>query len=120
MSFTANRLIRLAELLGAVTAGSAAADQAIHEMLGRTGLIAPYTTHDGAARQLLPPDFTWLPVAFENRSFHASCYRFGAVRQEHEQRARTLPLALCGAALRAYAGVLLPVPSEPSAQPPVQ
>jgi hypothetical protein len=105
MSAIANRLERLAELLGVVTAGSAAADQAIHEMLGRTGPVASYTTHDGVARQLLPPDFTWLSVDFENRSFHASCCRFGVMRPEFEQRARTLPLALCGAALRAHVGV---------------
>jgi hypothetical protein len=105
MSATINRLIRLAELLGAVTAGSAAADQAIHEMFGLTGLIASYTTDEGVARQLLPPGFTWLPVEFENRNYHASCHRFGASLPEHEQRARTLPLALCGAALRAHVGV---------------
>ncbi len=51
------RLLRIADRLGKVSAGSAEADEAIHQALGRAGPAPPYTTDMEAARTLLPPGF---------------------------------------------------------------
>jgi hypothetical protein len=50
-------LIRLANRLAKVEAGSPAADQAIHAALGRSGPVLPYTRDDAAVRELLPEGF---------------------------------------------------------------
>ena len=49
-----NRLIRNADRLGQVHAGSPEADRTIHEVIGRIGTALPYTTAEEAAHSLLP------------------------------------------------------------------
>ena len=52
-----DRLLRIADRLGKVAAGSVLADGAIHKAVGRLGPVQPYTTDEAAARTLLPPGF---------------------------------------------------------------
>jgi hypothetical protein len=54
-----DRLICIADRLAEVTAGSLLADLAIHDALGLTGVVMPYTRNEAAARGLLPAGFEW-------------------------------------------------------------
>jgi hypothetical protein len=102
-----SRLLRIAHRLGQVPAGSAEADQAIHEATGRNGPVLPYTTEASAAAQLLPTDFEWRDATHARGRVYASCRRIGMDgpwhHPHHGQWARTLPLSMCGATMRAWA-----------------
>ena len=100
------RLIRIADRLAKVEAGSDAADQAIHEAIGRAGLALPYTTAKAAAAALLPPGFEWREPVYAAGSVYASCKRSGMDGEypypHHGQWASTEALAMCAAVLRAW------------------
>jgi hypothetical protein len=102
-----NRFLRIADRLAKVEAGSGAADQAIHEATGQAGPVLPYTTEASAAAQLLPPGFEWQDATYAGGRVYASCRRIGMDgpwhHPHHGQWARTLPLSVCGAAMRAWA-----------------
>ncbi|MBL6459208.1 hypothetical protein JMJ55_28195 [Belnapia sp. T6] len=87
--------------------GSAAADQTIHDVIGRAGPVLPYTTEKAAAVQLLPPGFEWMPPTYASGLVYASCRRAGRdgkwLYPHHGQWSATEPLAMCGALLRAWA-----------------
>lgn len=101
------RLLRIADRLAQVEAGSVEADQAIHQALGRTGTVLPYTTDEAAARSLLPDGFEWLDPVYSAEAVYAACRRSGTIdglpHPHHGQWGRTALLAACGAAMRAYA-----------------
>ena len=103
-----DRLLRIADRLGKITAGSPAADATIHVALGRTGLAPAYTTDEAAARTLLPPGFEWLAITPTAGWIYAPCRRAGVGDgglpfPHHGQWCRTIPLSLCAGALRAWA-----------------
>ncbi|MBL6082054.1 hypothetical protein JMJ56_29175 [Belnapia sp. T18] len=103
----ASPLLRIADRLGQVATGSAEADQTIHEATGQGGLVLPYTTDKNAAAQLIPPGFEWRESTYANGQGYASCRRSGTGGKwrhpHHGQWSATEPLAMCGAALRAWA-----------------
>ena len=107
MSF--DRLIRIADRLGQVQAGSPAADQAIHQTLDRSGPVLTHTTAEEAAQSLLPAGFELLPATYTGGAVYAACRRIGMDGElphpHHGQWGTTLPLAICGACLRAYAAL---------------
>jgi hypothetical protein len=91
-----------------MAAGSAAADMAIHEALGRTGEAPPYTRDDAAARSLLPPNFEERPGAFSSAGRVSASIRRQGMHEglphgSHSQSGATFALAFCGTALRAWA-----------------
>jgi hypothetical protein len=102
-----DRLIRVASRLGKGLAGSAKADRIIHDALGRAGPVLPYTTDEGTARSLLPPDFEWLAITYAAGCIYAPCRRAGLDGElphpHYGQWGQTLPLSLCGAAMRTWA-----------------
>jgi hypothetical protein len=104
-----DRLIRIADRLGQVQAGSPAADQAIHQALDRGGPVLAYTTAEEAAQSLLPAGFELLPAIFGGGAVYAACRHIGMDGElphpHHGQWGTTLPLAICGACLRAYAAL---------------
>jgi hypothetical protein len=106
---TFDRLIHIADRLGQVQAGSPEADQAIHQALDRSGPVLTYTTSEEAAQNLLPAGFELLPATFGSGAVYAACQRSGTdgelPHQHHGQWCTTLPLAICGACLRAHAGL---------------
>jgi hypothetical protein len=51
-----------ADRLAKVEAGSAAADQAIHEATRQAEPVLPYTTDEALVRVVLPPSFEWMAV----------------------------------------------------------
>jgi hypothetical protein len=102
-----DRLIRIADRLAKVKAGSEVADRTIHGSLGRLGPVLPYTTDEAVARSLLPPGFEWMATIHAAGCVYASCRRAGFDGEwphpHHGQWSATLPLAMCGAVLRAWA-----------------
>jgi hypothetical protein len=102
-----NRLIRIASRLGQVPVGSSEADRVIHEALDRLGPAPPYTTTKSAAAELLPPGFEWRQPDYSGGAVYASCRRSGMEgpwpHPHHGQWSASEPLAMCGAALRAWA-----------------
>jgi hypothetical protein len=105
------RLIAIADRLGHVEAGSPEADFTIHRALGRAGPVQPYTRDEAAARSLLPDGFEWgtVPV-YSDGAVYAACWRRGMgtdgfPHPHYEQWGRSLPLAMCGAVVWAYAGL---------------
>ena len=106
---TFDRLIRIADRLGQVQAGSPAADLAIYETLNRSGPVLAYTVAEDAAQSLLPAGFELLPATYAGGVVYAACRRIGAdgelPHQHHGQWGTTLPLAICGACLRVHAGL---------------
>ena len=106
---TFDQLIHIADRLGQVQAGSPAADQAIHQTLNLSGPVLAYTTAEDAAQSLLPAGFELLPAIFGGGAIYAACRRSGTdgelPHQHHGQWGTTLPLAICGACLRAYAAL---------------
>ena len=103
-----NRLHRIARRLGEVRAGNSVADAAIHKALGLTGPVQSYTVDEAAARTLLPPGFEWLVIIPTANKVHASYRRIGIGDDRlpypyQGQWGWTIPLALCGSALRARA-----------------
>ena len=108
------RLFRIADRLGQAPAGSAVADETIHQALGRAGPAPPYTTDIAAARTLLPSGFVELGPLFNVGAVYGSRRRAGVGSDglpfpHHGGWGATLPLALCHAAVRAQAA-LLPKP----------
>jgi hypothetical protein len=102
------RLLAFADRLHDLPAGSAAADVAIHEALGRSGAAPPYTRDDAAARSLLPAGFEEIPGAFSTAGRVSAGLRRcglheGLPHSAHSQAGATSPLAFCGSALRAWA-----------------
>jgi hypothetical protein len=75
----------------------------------REGQVLSYTSHEGAAWCLLPPGFEWIPSTYAGRQVNGACRRSkldGAWPYPHHgQWGRTLPLAVCGAVMRAYAAL---------------
>lgn len=103
-----DRLIRIADRLAKVTAGSAAADTAIHEALGLAGPTPPYTTDETAARTLLPLGFELMTITQTAGWVYAPCRRAGLDAEglpypHRGQWCRTIPLSMCGGILRAKA-----------------
>jgi hypothetical protein len=70
--------------------------------------VQPYTHEVWAARDLLPAGFEWLPSTYSSGAVYAACRRSGTkggwLHPHYGQWGRTVPLALCGAILRARAG----------------
>jgi hypothetical protein len=102
-----DRLIRIADRLARVKVGSAAADAAIHEAVGQAGLVRPYTIDEAAARTLLPLGFEWMAITPAAKWVYAPCRRAGRgadgmLHPHHGQWGRTLPLSMCGAAMRTW------------------
>ncbi|WP_043367485.1 hypothetical protein [Belnapia sp. F-4-1] len=105
-----DRLIRIADRLAVVKAGSRIADETIHQAIGRTGPAPFYTTDKAAARTLLPVGFEWITATSVGGRVYAPCRRSGRDADtlpfpHHGQWGRTLPLSMCGAAMRAWAKV---------------
>ena len=103
-----SRLIRIADRLAVVKAGSTIADETLHQAIGRSGPALPYTTDETAARTLLPPGFEWIQATYTAGWDYAPCRRSGSDADtlpfpHHGQWGRTLPLSMCGAAMRAWA-----------------
>ena len=103
-----DRLLRIADRLKQVVAGSTAADQVIHAALGRSGVVPAYTTEEEAARTLLPPDFEWLAITPTAGWIYAPCRRAGVGDDglpfpHHGQWCQTILLSLCAGVLRAWA-----------------
>jgi hypothetical protein len=103
-------LIRIAELLSQATTGSLEADLTIHEALGLAGPVLRYTHEGWVARGLLPAGFEWMPPTYTSGKIYAGCRRSRA-RGEwphscHGQWGATLPLAMCGAVMRANAALV--------------
>ena len=100
------RLIRIADRLAQLEAGSDAANKAIHDALGLSGAVRDYTTSEAAARSLLPDGFEWLQPVHSAGTVYMACRRSGLDGEfpypHHGQWGRTTPLAACGAAMRAY------------------
>jgi hypothetical protein len=105
-----SRLLDIADRLAKVEAGSAAADTAIHAALGRAGPVLLYTQDEAAARGLLPDGFQWGQPTYSVGKVYAACRRSGTgadglPHPHHGQWGATLPLAMCGAVIRARAGL---------------
>ena len=103
-----DRLLRIADRLAKVAAGSVLADEAIHEALNRPGPVRPYTTDEAAARTLLPAGFEWMHITPTAGWIYAPCRLAGTDQDRlayphHGQWGRTIPLSLCGGVLRAWA-----------------
>ena len=100
------RFTRISHRLTQIEAGSDAADQAIHDALGLTGTVRSYTTSEEAARGLLPGGFEWMQPVHSPGKVYAACRRSGSDGDRPHAHfgawGRTLPLALCGAAMRAH------------------
>jgi hypothetical protein len=105
-----DRLIRIADRLGEVAAGSIEADRTIHDALGLAGPVQPYTREEAAARGLLPPGFEWRLPTYSSGKVYAACRRSGMDGEwphpHHGQWGPTLPLAMCGAVMRANAALV--------------
>ncbi|TDH57609.1 hypothetical protein E2C06_35805 [Dankookia rubra] len=106
---TFDRLIRIADRLGRVQAGNAAADQAIYQALNRSGPVLAYTVAEDAAQSLLPAGFELLPATYAGGAVYAACRRSGTdgklPQPHHGQWGTTLPLAICGVCLRVHEGL---------------
>jgi hypothetical protein len=102
-------LTQLADRLSLLPTGSIEADRSVHVALGLVGPAPAYTCQEAAARTLLPAGFEWLPPNYSSGSVYAACRRSGTNGDRphpyHGQLGHTLPLALCGAVVRARAGM---------------
>jgi hypothetical protein len=107
---TFSRLTRIADRLGKVEHGSPEADRVIHDALDRAGPVFPYSSNEAAARLLLPVGFEWSEADCSNGLVYASCCRqgikAGLPTSYHGQWGRTAALAMCGAAIRAWAALV--------------
>ncbi len=63
-SMTFERLIRIADWLAVIKAGSRVADETLHQAIGRSGPAPLYTTNEAAARMILPPGFEWVTATY--------------------------------------------------------
>ena len=99
-----DRLLRTADRLRRLHAGSATADAFIHEVLGLAGPVLPCTRDEAAARLLVPPGFEADWPTTIGRAVYGTVQRSGIgpdglPHPHHGQRGATL----CGAAMRARA-----------------
>ena len=95
------RLIRIADRLRELPAGSAAADAAIHRALGLPG---EYTTDEAALRTLLPDGFEAYISTGIGGAVYGVVVRAGDRNYPHHgQWGATPVLAMCGALMRAHA-----------------
>jgi len=98
------RLIRIADRLGELPAGSAAADAAIRPPLGLPGEPRPYTTDEAALRMLLPEGFEMYISPGLASAVYGVVTRAGDRGYPHHgQWGATPVLAMCGALMRAHA-----------------
>lgn len=104
---TLDHLVRMANRLSQLKAGSPDTDRAIHDVLGREGPVLAYSHNEGASRLLLPAGFEWCDPVYSSRAVYAFCRRTGFVdgsqHPHHGQWSQTPALAMCGAVLRAWA-----------------
>ena len=103
-----DRLVRIADRLAVIKTGSTVADETLHQAIGRSGPVPPYTTDEAAARTLLPSGFEWITATHSAGRVYAPCRRSGRGADKlpfphHGQWGRTLSLSMCGAAMRAWA-----------------
>ena len=97
-------LIRIADRLRELPAGSAAADAAIHRALGLPGEPRAYTTDEAALRTLLPEGFEMFISPGLASAVYGVVTRAGDRDYPHHgQWGATPVLALCGALMRAHA-----------------
>lgn len=97
-------MLHLADRLGQVERGGAGADLSLHLALGLEGDVMPYTRQAALAFELLPAAYAWVPPIRSGERIYMACRRMD-VAVLHRQWARTLPLAMCGALLRAHAAL---------------
>jgi hypothetical protein len=97
-------MLHLADRLGQVERGGAGADLSLHLLLGLEGDVMPYTRQPALAFELLPLLYAWLPARRSDERIYMACRRIDGTLL-HRQWARTLPLAMCGALLRAHAAL---------------
>lgn len=109
---TFDRLMSIADQLGKMEIGNPVADRFIHDALGRAGPVLAYSRNEAAAGLLLPGGFVWCETTYSSGLVYASCQRRGPDGDQshphHGQWAKTPELAMCGAALRAYAAMIKP------------
>ena len=102
-----DRLLRIADRLSQLVAGSPEADRAIHDALGREGPVLAYSRDEAASRLLLPTGFEWRDPVHSPKAIYASCRRAGIdggfAYPHHGQWGRTSALAMSGAVMRARA-----------------
>jgi hypothetical protein len=105
-----NHLLRLADRLAQVTAGSLEADRTLHVAIEARGTVPPYTSQDAAACLLLPDGFEWRQATYSGGLVYASCQHMrldsGFGDPHIGQRGKTAALAMCGAAMRGRAGLV--------------
>jgi hypothetical protein len=97
-------MLHLADRLGQVERGGAGADLSLHLVLGLEGDVMSYTRQPALAYELLPLLYAWLPPRRSDERIYMACRRTDGAML-HRQWARTLPLAMCGALLRAHAAL---------------
>jgi hypothetical protein len=98
------RLIRIADRLRELRAGSAAADAAIHRALGLPGDPGAYTMDEAALRTLLPDGFEMYVSTGIGGAAYGVVTRAGdRAYPHHGQWGATPVLAMCGALMRAHA-----------------
>ncbi len=97
-------LLHLADRLGQVERGGGGADLSLHLALALEGDVLPYTRQAGLASGLLPQRYAWLPPIRSGDRVHMACRQTDGGLL-HRQWACTLPLAMCGALLRAHAAL---------------
>ena len=98
------RLIRIADRLRELPAGSAAADAAIHRALGLPGEPGAYTSDEAALRTLLPDGFEmYVSISVADAVYGVVTRAGDRDYPHHGQWGATPVLALCGALMRAHA-----------------
>ncbi|MDQ3989362.1 MAG: hypothetical protein M3291_09240 [Actinomycetota bacterium] len=98
------RLIRIADRLCELPAGTTAADAAIHRALGLPGEPGAYTTDEAALRTLLPEGFEMFISTGLASAVYGVVTRAGDRDYPHHgQWGATPVLAMCGALMRAHA-----------------
>ena len=98
------RLIRIADRLRELPAGSAAADAAIHRALGLPGEPRAYTTNEAALRTLLPESFEmYVSISVADAVYGVVTRAGDPDYPHHGQWGATPVLAMCGALMRAHA-----------------
>ncbi len=94
----------MADRLGQVERGGAGADLSLHLALDLNGDVLPYSREPELAFRLLPQAYAWMPARRSDERIFTACRRLDGAAL-HRQWARTLPLAMCGALLRAHAAL---------------
>jgi hypothetical protein len=98
------RLIRIADRLRELPAGTAAADAAIHRALGLPGEPRAYTTDEAALRTLLPEGFEmYVSIGVADAVYGVVTRAGDRDYPHHGQWGATPVLAMCGALMRAHA-----------------